>query len=292
MCNNFKDPGVQHYGGDVFREVRDIADDKFNELPPPIPTANRAPSRPVAEGLGGAGHIADYNAAVRASVTSGVPAAPAAFSMSLFNSAQGSCFLSGAVELANGDVKDISLVEAGDVLATADGIRRVACVVVSPAAEDGRPVVDLGNGVVVTPWHPVRAAGGSWVFPADLRETERRCGAVYSLLLENASSFRIGGWDGIALGHGESGPVAGHAFFASRDAVVRSLRTCGGFDCGRVVIAGVRRSTLDGLIVGFISAVPAPELLVEADSSLQALMQPAQGPLRGDLWSPPAIAVS
>merc|ERR1719240_2387969 len=61
LCNNFKDPGVQHYGGDVFREVRDFADDQFNELPP-IPTANRAPSRPVAEGLGGAGHIADYNA--------------------------------------------------------------------------------------------------------------------------------------------------------------------------------------------------------------------------------------
>lgn len=38
MCNNFKDPGVQHYGGDMFKDLRDEADDKFNQLPPPEPT--------------------------------------------------------------------------------------------------------------------------------------------------------------------------------------------------------------------------------------------------------------
>eukprot|EP00490_Sorites_sp_Unknown_P010266 CAMPEP_0114690536 /NCGR_PEP_ID=MMETSP0191-20121206/65822_1 /TAXON_ID=126664 /ORGANISM="Sorites sp." /LENGTH=231 /DNA_ID=CAMNT_0001980609 /DNA_START=25 /DNA_END=717 /DNA_ORIENTATION=- len=41
MCNNFKDPGVQHYGGEMFQTLRDEADEKFNLLPPP------QPSRPV-----------------------------------------------------------------------------------------------------------------------------------------------------------------------------------------------------------------------------------------------------
>lgn len=122
---------------------------------------------------------------------------------------------------------------------------------VTPA--DDRSVVDLGDGVVVTPWHPVREAGGCWVFPADLRKTELRYGALYSLLLEDGSAFRIGGWEGIALGHGESGPVAGHAFFGSRDAVVRSLRECQGFESGRVIISGVRRAS-DGRVSGFIPA--------------------------------------
>eukprot|EP01041_Mallomonas_annulata_P011877 gene11877-24887_t len=35
QCSNFKDPGVQNYGGSVFREVRDHADDVFCKLPPP-----------------------------------------------------------------------------------------------------------------------------------------------------------------------------------------------------------------------------------------------------------------
>jgi len=39
ICNNFKDPGVQDYGGDLFRTLRDDADDIFCKLPAPKPTA-------------------------------------------------------------------------------------------------------------------------------------------------------------------------------------------------------------------------------------------------------------
>lgn len=41
QCNNFKDPGVQVYGGDLFQDVRDYADEMFLKLPPPA-IANRA----------------------------------------------------------------------------------------------------------------------------------------------------------------------------------------------------------------------------------------------------------
>merc|ERR1719352_1795925 len=39
VCNNFKDPGVQHYGGALFGDLRDKADDIFCTLPAPTPSA-------------------------------------------------------------------------------------------------------------------------------------------------------------------------------------------------------------------------------------------------------------
>ncbi|CAJ1424824.1 unnamed protein product, partial [Effrenium voratum] len=49
QCNNFKDAGVQSYGGDLFQNTRDAADDIFLSLPPPRPTrpaaAAAAPTR-------------------------------------------------------------------------------------------------------------------------------------------------------------------------------------------------------------------------------------------------------
>ncbi|WP_411023018.1 hypothetical protein, partial [Salmonella sp. s51228] len=38
QSTNFKDPGLQHYGGNLFGQVRDGADEIFIKMPPPKPT--------------------------------------------------------------------------------------------------------------------------------------------------------------------------------------------------------------------------------------------------------------
>lgn len=50
QCNNFKDPGVQMYGGDLFDSVREHADETFNKLPPPKPSAAAYRGRSAAWG--------------------------------------------------------------------------------------------------------------------------------------------------------------------------------------------------------------------------------------------------
>ena len=35
QCNNFKDPGIQQYGGELFKQLRDHTDELFCKLPPP-----------------------------------------------------------------------------------------------------------------------------------------------------------------------------------------------------------------------------------------------------------------
>jgi len=48
QCNNFKDAGVQSYGGEVFQNLRDAADDIFLSLPPPTPAPRPAPATTAA----------------------------------------------------------------------------------------------------------------------------------------------------------------------------------------------------------------------------------------------------
>uniref|UniRef100_A0A7S3Y272 U-box domain-containing protein n=1 Tax=Heterosigma akashiwo TaxID=2829 RepID=A0A7S3Y272_HETAK len=50
-CNNFKDPGVQRYGGALFAAERDAADALFCKLPPPKPSLRASPGG----GRGGGG---------------------------------------------------------------------------------------------------------------------------------------------------------------------------------------------------------------------------------------------
>merc|ERR1712046_368512 len=94
QCNNFKDAGVQQYGGKLFQEIRDTADDIFNSLPAPKPSGR--PSYP-----GG-----------RSSLSGAYVATP--IDMSAFNNAYGACFHGRSqVHLADGSKVACSEVKKG-----------------------------------------------------------------------------------------------------------------------------------------------------------------------------------
>jgi len=84
QCNNFKDPGVQHYGGELFHNLRDEAEDIFLGLPAPQPTLRRAataPTQPTQAPTAAAGSamIAVAAAPVRFAVANTAPTSMAAY---------------------------------------------------------------------------------------------------------------------------------------------------------------------------------------------------------------------
>jgi hypothetical protein len=204
LATNFKDAGLQGYGGTVFNELRDQGDDIFVDLPAPTHAPDPQLAQLLAQFGGGAAHAP--------------AAAQAAVHMSRYHSRSNVCFATGArATMADGSMVPVEQLEAGDTVRVAGGLRgadvarimyivRTRCAdgyahLVTLNAGKGMAAVtadsesmststgtgtgtsistattDTGTGTAedqhqqqyrplrITPWHPVRI-DGSWVFPA------------------------------------------------------------------------------------------------------------------------------
>jgi len=207
LCNNFKDPGVQHYAGELFTDIRDTAEEIFQKLPPP------KPSKKV------------YNA--------GGSAVAAPRDMTMFYNVGGGCFAGEClVAMADGSQKALNRVVRGDQIMTPTGNAEVACSVRTRCTGGRAELVELPGGLLATPWHPVRVAG-AWHFPCDLAPgTLRTCPAVYNLVLQGKhSSMFISGIECSVLGHGLDDPVAAHEYFGT-DRIIEDLKRLPQWDDG------------------------------------------------------------
>lgn len=272
QCTNFKDPGQQHYGGVLFKDGRDDADEAFLRLPPPTPSASRPPATRGLSGVRAGVHCG----ATRGGATRGGGSPTAVFrslshtvDMSRYHDAAGSCFAGdGQVARMDGTTTRVDAVRRGDVLV--DG--RGAAVTVVCVLETRLPVctviTTLSTGLRVTPWHPV-CVNGTWAFPCQVdgahTAQDHTCHTVYSLLVERdgqwADTVVIDNTVCIALAHGRTdSPVLTHAFYGT-DAVVRALQEREGWEHGLVSVVGARVPRgPDGLVCG-LSALDTPSVI-------------------------------
>jgi len=249
VCNSFKDPGPLQYGADstLFAACRDKLDQLFDTLPPPPPSNL---SNPYAEQFAYLG----YGAAA--------PAAPAAaVNMHSYHRSDNPCFAGFcAVTLADGRRVRVEKLRAGTVVATPRGARRVAAVLKTRVRQEAMVAVD---GMVVTPWHPVRRGGANtWVFPRSVaRGRVRYTGSIYSVLLQpdadpEAHAVLVGGVWGVTLGHGlvRGGDARAHRFLGDYGSVSLALADLGPAKDGVVVGDGVIRDRKAGGVCGFKKA--------------------------------------
>ena len=214
QCMNFKDPGLQVYGGDLFREIQTLGDKAFDDLPPPIPSG-----QPVAAASYGGYPLTSPVTSMRSLTQS-------------FNNPSGGCFHGNCtVLMADFTRTPIKDVIPGSLVWTPNGPARVTALVTCNTKNKSQPMSQI-DGLSITPWHPIRVKG-VWQFPASLYfYTERMLQTVYNLVLDNGHIINVEGFDCITLGHGFTEPVAAHDFFGTQR-VIDDLKKLPGWDEGR-----------------------------------------------------------
>ncbi|CAF1316855.1 unnamed protein product [Rotaria magnacalcarata] len=189
-CNNFKDPGVQHYGrGTLFSTVRDEMDTIFCSLP--------APKRSKQTG--------------------------AAINMTVFHNAAGGCFHGECkVRLMNGTSKLIKNVKPGDRMAPHGGM--VNYVVKTKCQNEKAKLVVIDNGLIITAWHPIRLHQ-QWIVPCSLvsASTEISCKEVYNFALDQGHTIFVNDIECVTLGHGFKEDIVRHAYYGTQR-VIEDLR--------------------------------------------------------------------
>jgi Mg-chelatase subunit ChlD len=209
QCTNFKDPGLQVYGGAIFAAARDECDDIFVSLPPPEPSNKR--------GHGGAS---------------------APVSMAAYYNCSGGCFAGDcSVAMHDRSLKRVDRLRRGDAVLSASGLpATVRCVVKQRCERGFAELVTLPGGAKLTSFHPVHVRG-AWEFPSDLARVEKvPAKGIYNLVLESGHTAFINGVECVTLGHGfkDQGEVVHHDFFGSMPRIVEGLAQHPGWQSGHV----------------------------------------------------------
>jgi Mg-chelatase subunit ChlD len=251
QCNNFKDPGVQTYGGKLFKKIRDDADDIFiNKIPSPTPSLNI------------------YSGSFGRTYVSSAPSLP--IDMGTFNSQDNACFHGNSkVELANGTYKFASEIIKGDLVKLGNSknydIGEIECVVKTMISSPIN-LIKVSNDLILTPWHPVKVKN-TWKFPCDIEYaidcSTMYCEAIYSFIITaqyNSSQIKrgngrgmiIGGIECATLGHGIlNSSVISHPFFGT-ESVIDNLKLSKTYYEGLVILDqnSTVRNTDTNLIYG------------------------------------------
>ena len=118
--------------------------------------------------------------------------------MSRYYNCSGGCIAGRCLAvLADGNSVRVDALRKGDLVRGPGGTAAaVRCVVRTRCAARLQEMVALPGGLLITPFHPVRAGGG-WSFPKDLApvgvyDTD---GWVYTFVLDGASALTVNGTD-------------------------------------------------------------------------------------------------
>ena len=262
-CINFKDPGLQIYGGKLFQDISEAGDTIFRELPAPEATGgtDMAYASPV---VASRSHVSAARSVTeffsqpgvrRGEVASAATSPPA--TMAAFHNAGGGCWAPGTiVRMADNSHKLIENISKGDLVWTPDGASLVEHLLVLGRASSTQLMCHYKKQLWITPWHPV-LNDKTWLQPAQTDSyADTVMPIVYNMILEKGHIIDVNSILSVTLGHGFKGAVIEHSFFGDKVAVLRDLKDQPGFAEGRPVFKNLKTTNdlTTGCIIGWYDA--------------------------------------
>ena len=225
VCTNFKDPGLQIYGGALFKKLQSDIDTVFLKLPPPEPTVKKD------------NYVAPAN-------------------MGAYYNYGGGCIAGNCVvSMGDGTTKLVRNIQKGDKVMTSNGkVSEVACVLVTKVNKVIE-MVNMHQGLSITPYHPIKI-NGEWKFPVTVAPPVKQFVPEYFnfVLEENSPSMIVNGVECIGLGHGlTDNEVVAHDYLGTAK-VIEDLKTMQGWQQGIVEVGNFSRDPITQRIVKLLQA--------------------------------------
>ncbi len=237
QCLNFKDPGMQNYGGKLFSEIQEKGDDIFCSIPAPTPSCK--PHSYTASSYLGRGQ----------NVT---PVQTVSNMSSYYDSSGTTCFDGeSTVELQNGDIIKVKNMIPGQLVkGFNDEYVKLQCILRTKVEKEIQ-LCEI-NSMLITPWHPV-FHNGRWMFPIDIcKPTMKYVDYVYNVVLENGISLLVNNINCAGLGHNViNDPVLQHPYYGT-SRVINDMKKMTGWDKGYI---DLENYTLERDQQGYVSKI-------------------------------------
>ena len=204
ICNSFRDPGIQTFIKDDFRNLRDKLNNLCDELPPPIPSCVLT---------------TDYNNSQYQSQ----PSDELSRTVTMRQYESGGCFGGNSlVKIPNG-YKSIKNLKKGDSVVNNEGkISYIECIVKYNCNKNMLMCV-FDNNFTITPYHPI-VNNNNWKFPINIIEPINiECDYIYNIILNDRKSIYINETICCTLGHNLDGNIIYHNYFGTNN-IINNLK--------------------------------------------------------------------
>ena len=161
-------------------------------------------------------------------------------SMSAFNDIDGGCFHNNCkITMADGRKIPIKNLKKGDSILSIDEnnnftTANVVTIVETLITSKLREMVHLQNGLIITPWHPIKI-NNEWVFPNNIvSPITTFCESMLTLVLDKHHIGLINETPCIMLAHNFKESILAHSYYGTSK-VIEDLKKNYGYTIGHVV---------------------------------------------------------